>query len=362
MLRSLVSAAFLFTALILRSQVFSYQVIDPLQSVLTHLAGPNVLITAAGIQNDPVLFATFHDSTASIGLDSGLVLVNGAHFVVMGPNNVPNASFGTFPGPFDQDLANLSVPYGPTLDVSRLDINLVPLGDTLSLRYVFGSEEYDEWVCSVKDDRIAFFLDGPGISGPFLGNAINIALLPSGLPVTVNTVNSGLPGINGNAGLCFLNAGWPQDTTYYINNDFGLGTQFDAYTTVLTARAVVVPGETYHLKIIIADLDDDNFDSAVFLEAGSLRCNELPTMLQEATGDDAPLIWADASGMLHVLNDGLTAPVRVRVFDPVGRLLAHDLAASNGARWSLPLDNVQGTLLVEVTAGGQRITGRIFVP
>ncbi|MBP6389838.1 MAG: hypothetical protein KA175_05910 [Flavobacteriales bacterium] len=116
------------------------------------------------------------------------------------------------------------------------------------------------------------------------------------------------------------------------------------------------------MKLIIADLDDDNFDSAVFLEAGSLRCNELPTMLPEGTGDDAPRIWADASGMLHVLNDGLIAPVRVRVFDPVGRLLAQDLAASNGARWSLPLDGVRGTLLVEVNAGGHRITGRIFVP
>ncbi|MBK8339557.1 MAG: choice-of-anchor L domain-containing protein [Flavobacteriales bacterium] len=361
-MRSLALTSFLCTATIAHAQVVSYQVVDPLQSVLSHLAGPNVIVTAAGIQNDPVLFATFIDSTASIGLDSGLVLVNGAHFVVMGPNNVPNASFGTFPGPFDQDLANLSVPYGPTLDVSRLDINLVPLGDTLSLRYVFGSEEYDEWVCSVKDDRIAFFLDGPGISGPFLGNAINIALLPSGLPVTVNTVNSGQPGINGNAGLCFLNVGWPQDTSYYINNDFGLGTQLDAYTTVLTARAVVVPGETYHLKIIIADLDDDNFDSAVFLEAGSLRCNELPTMLPEATGDGAPLIWADASGMFHVLNDGLAAPVRVRVFDPVGRLLVEDIAAQNGARWSLPLQDAKGTLLVEVSAGEERITGRIFMP
>ena len=40
-------------------------------------------------------------------------------------------------------------------------------------------------------------------------------------------------------------------------------------TTVLTATASIVPGETYHIKLAICDVGDPYYDSNVFIKAGS---------------------------------------------------------------------------------------------
>mgnify|MGYP007100240108 CR=1 FL=1 len=62
-------------------------------------------------------------------------------------------------------------------------------------------------------------------------------------------------------------------TDYYINNGTGstpnvnFGTQYDGHTKVLPATTTVQCGETYHIKIAIANVSDNAYDSAVFLEA-----------------------------------------------------------------------------------------------
>ena len=40
-------------------------------------------------------------------------------------------------------------------------------GDSIAFNYVFGSDEYLEWVNSSYNDIFAFFLSGPGIVGPY---------------------------------------------------------------------------------------------------------------------------------------------------------------------------------------------------
>ncbi|CAN5396095.1 hypothetical protein BH11BAC1_BH11BAC1_28620 [soil metagenome] len=62
--------------------------------------------------------------------------------------------------------------------------------------------------------------------------------------------------------------------------------QYDGYTTVLTARAGVIPCETYHLKIAIADVTDGVYDSGVFLEGGSFKSTGIFQVAYN--GGDAP--------------------------------------------------------------------------
>ncbi|MBL7941454.1 MAG: choice-of-anchor L domain-containing protein, partial [Flavobacteriales bacterium] len=71
---------------------------------------------------------------------------------------------------------------------------------------------------------------------------------------------------------------------YYIHNGNGgqspyNGSNFyiqpDGFTTVIQAYSAVQCGETYHIKIAIADAGDSSFNSYVFLEAASFSSNSL---------------------------------------------------------------------------------------
>ncbi|MEO8589671.1 MAG: choice-of-anchor L domain-containing protein [Flavobacteriales bacterium] len=340
---------------------------DPAALALTHLNGPNVVLSNVFSQTiDAQQVGLFNDSTMSIGLDSGMVMSTGQIYGVLGPNSIPNMSFGGGYTTGDPDLMTMSTYYANVIgDPGILQMDLVPAGDTLEVRYVFGSEEYDEYVCSDKDDRVGMFLSGPGIAGPFSNGAINMALLPgSNLPVTVNTLNRGINGANGNLGLCGLNPLWQMDTIFYINNDFGLGTQLDGYSVVLTARAVVMPGAIYHLKIAIADVGDVNYDSAIFLPEGAIRCTELSTGLQGLGGDAAHAVWfSEQDRTVHVRGLGPEGgPLLVEVFDPTGRLVQRSTATGNGTLWSAPLlGDFGGVAIVRAWQQDQLVTGKVFV-
>jgi hypothetical protein len=52
-------------------------------------------------------------------------------------------------------------------------------------------------------------------------------------------------------------------------NTSNIETNFNGRTIPLTATATVIPGQTYHFKMVLADASDSGFDSAVFLQGGS---------------------------------------------------------------------------------------------
>ena len=175
-----------------------------------------------------------------------------------------------------------------------------------SFRYVWGSEEYYEYVSSAFNDAFAFFLNGE-----------NIAKLPDGVTdVSINNVN------------------------HYTNEEFFIGNdvsewpgiqypkiEADGFTTHLTARGY--PKETQewnHIKLVcecmkfspstslhsstyiilcillallaVADTADHILDSYVLLEAGSFSCvdnTQAPSMSSAPTTSSAPTdIHSDA--------------------------------------------------------------------
>jgi hypothetical protein len=149
-------------------------------------------------------------------------------------------------------------------DVAILEFDFVPTGDTLRFNYIFGSDEYLTWVNSSYNDIFAFLLSGPGITGPyaspagFPGGAVNIAQLPNTtppLPITISSVNNVL------------------NSSYYIDNQPNVGIYLNGYTVTLEAYSLVQCGETYHIKLAIADGSDTALESAVILEEGSFSSN-----------------------------------------------------------------------------------------
>jgi PKD repeat protein len=114
---------------------------------------------------------------------------------------------------------------------------------------VFGSEEYDEWVGKGFNDVFAFYVNGH-----------NCALVPSTTdPVSVDSINAN------------------KNSAYFVDNtDAHLNTQLDGLTTVLSCSSPVNGGQLNHMKLAIADSGDQDLDSDVLLQAGSLTVNRPP--------------------------------------------------------------------------------------
>lgn len=214
-------------------------------------------------------FGYFEQGGEVIGLEKGIILSTGKITNAEGPNNDSGKS-GKFNVPSrDPDLIQLAGS-DTIMDVTALEFDFTPLDSNVTFRYVFASEEYCEYVDNVFNDVFGFFISGPGISGGFSDNAENVALIPGTRDfVTINSINHlrNADYYIGNereedANQCGIN---------YAPSDLRNLIQFDGFTKVLTAQLSLIPCETYHLKLVVADVGDDSWDSAVFLESESFN-------------------------------------------------------------------------------------------
>ncbi|MCK4662784.1 MAG: OmpA family protein [Bacteroidales bacterium] len=208
--------------------------------------------------------AYFISDCNSINVKKGIVLSTGNVFTISLPNNIGNTGISNFT-PGDKNLERIA--NGPTFDAAVLEFDFYPEADTISFNYFFGSEEYPEFVNKGVNDVFAFLISGTGID-----NVKNLAILPYGnIPVTVDNINE-----YQNKAFFIENKLWiPGNYEYFKYNqwagELAYTFQFDGLTTVLTAKCNVVPNTKYHIKIAIADVGDDIYDSGVFLEAGSFK-------------------------------------------------------------------------------------------
>jgi gliding motility-associated-like protein len=216
----------------------------------------------------------FKLGTQDIGIYDGVVMSSGNVGSVPTASNVSGGTSGTMTNNMDADLSAVIAP-STSRDAAVYTIDFIPSSDTLSFNFVFASEEYPEFVCSFND-AFGFFLSGPGITGPYTNMAKNIALVPnSTTPILVGTVNNGSS--VGNLQPCITT-----NSQYYVDNvnvpapgQSQYAFEFDGFTTVMTAQAVVIPCNTYRIKLAVADANDQVYDTAVFLEANSFGTNGL---------------------------------------------------------------------------------------
>ena len=195
----------------------------------------------------------------NIGMESGLIIVSGGASVAVGPNNSFEIMVPSTCGAYhDNDLATIAS--GPTVDVAVLEFDFIPWDNTVSFSFVFGSEEYMEWVGTDYNDVFGFFVEGINPAGGYYDHQ-NMALIPGTTEVvSINNVN--------------LN----HNSEYYVDNTGGTTIQFDGFTTVIEVSFSVVPMSSYHIKMAICDVGDEFADSGVFLEAHSFSTNFEYTM------------------------------------------------------------------------------------
>ncbi len=203
---------------------------------------------------------------------------------VPGPNNADNATTNNGQ-PGDASL-NALLPVGQTTkDAAVLTFDFVPDASSVSFKYVFSSEEYNEFVGRGLQRRLRV-----------LRERHELRHRGRRSPCRVDTINGGNPfGTNpSNASELFRN----NDP-----NDPGpptIDTQMDGLTTVLTCTAPVTANQTNTMKLAIGDVGDSAFDSDVFIEAGSLT-TEPPTDVPDAPTD---VTAAPGDGSAHGELDG----------------------------------------------------------
>ncbi len=236
----------------------------PPEDMVNMLTGGGVTVSNITLNCPEGAYGTFNGLASNIGIETGIMLATGPLDIAVGPNNSGSAGEDNFGIGYDMltDIAGF-----PTFNACILEFDIIPEGDILSFNYVFGSEEYNEFVCSNYNDVFAFFVTGTNPAGPDYVNT-NVAIIPgTTIPVAINSVNNGTPGGSGTAGGC-ISLDYPM---YYVDNAGGVSVQYDGFTVVLSATVEVIPFETYHFILALADAGDGVWDSGVFLEAGSFE-------------------------------------------------------------------------------------------
>lgn len=247
---------------------------NTVESILqNHLAGPGVLITGCDCPDVFSAPAKFNNQTGNVTYPqigsfnrngytafpfaTGLVMTTGNVSVAAGPNSSGSSTSSVSPYYAESQLSSLAT--SSINGSASLEFDFIAMADEFAFNYIFGSEEYCEYVNSSFNDVFAFFLTGID-PVTYTVTTKNVAIVPGTVntPVSINNVNSGNPCGSGGA-----------NTAYYINNPSGNGVEYDGYTTALAAQAVIFACQTYHMKLAVANVGDNSLDSGVFLEEGS---------------------------------------------------------------------------------------------
>jgi len=249
-------------------------------------------ITFNGMTGDDVYITVglFQGMSDVVGFEEGIVMCTDGIFstIIEGANDNVGDNFQD-----DPDLLQISG-QNTLLNNAIIEFDFTVNSDSVKFNYVFASTEYPMFTCTTFNDAFGFFLSGPGLNGPFTNNAVNIALVPdSDTPVAINTVNSGMSSNPGEEPICeAANPNWIADSQYFVDNsDLPEGdVQFEGMTTTLQAEERIECGGVYHIKLAIGNAIDQQFDSGVFIEAGSFAA------FGEVFASFAPVFGEDAGG------------------------------------------------------------------
>lgn len=203
--------------------------------------------------------AAFNANGSDFPFQSGVILSSGSVANAPGPND-NTQSAGGWPG--DADLeANTSAT--DTNNASFIQFDFTPLTEDLSFNFIMASEEYDQNFECTFSDAFAFIL-----TDLTTGVSENLAVLPgTTIPIEVTNIRPEVPGQCAAVNEEFFD----RYNFLPFNDEDAAATNFNGQTVSLAATSTVIIGNTYSIKLVVADQGDNAFDIAVFLEAGSFN-------------------------------------------------------------------------------------------
>ena len=306
-------------------------------TVAQQLFGSNVTVVAATLHGQNSQAGVFSGasgySPSWLAFDSGVIFATGAAASLPTTNTADNYSQGltTYGVGGNADFA--AIGGNSSHNASYIDVTFIPTTDRIALQFVFGSDEYNEFVYGGVADAMAVWVNGT-----------NIAVTPNGDPIGVDTINQ--------AGTYSPDYGVPGPSaapSLFVNNDLNNGggtipTEMDGFTRTLGATITVNAGVENTIRIGISDIGDGVWDSWLLIKADSVQANLIAQNDTVGTTLNTPVTFAPLANDIDF--DGDTKSIVNIADQPIG--IGQTITLASGAKVLL---NSDATLTVTPATG-----------
>ncbi|WP_121667338.1 T9SS type B sorting domain-containing protein [Mesonia aquimarina] len=299
---------------------------SPADELINFLINDGCIEISNAEYSSPLSVSSFNNNEGSFPISEGIIIRSGeANFSegIYTGNNL-SSQINTQGDEFLQSLVENSGQDVTITDVAYLEFDFIPLSNSFSFNFLFASNEYGEWQC-VSNDAIAFVLTNLNTQ-----QSQNLAVLPSStIPISVKNIRNNL----------YNNSCSSENpslfNTYVVSDPNASTLNMRGYTNIMTASANINSGDPYRLRFIIGDSNDSDYDSAIFIEAGSFE-----TTLD--LGEDQRL----CPGEIEILDTGLNSNIYDHTWILNGEIIngenSSTLEVSQGGTYELILNNNNG--------------------
>lgn len=253
--------------------------------------GEGVTVTGASYTGDNLSSAIYSDEDGVaenvLPGSEGVILSTGfaGYFTNNSSESNLSGSRSWDSGGVDNNADFNAVAGQTTYDASYLDVSFTSEGDTLTMQFVFASDEYPEFTNSIYNDVVAVWING------------------SYVPMAVGDGNASVTTINGTDTL----------NLYKDNTEDQFNTEMDGFTVTMSLTIPVIPTtdpndpQVNTIRIGIADASDSGYDSNVIIGGGSVQS------VMVANDDDASIFTGGTKTLDVLSNDDNAAAGIVEV-------------------------------------------------
>ena len=189
-----------------------------------------------------------------------------------------------------------------TYDASYLDVDFIPDGSVMTMQFVFSSEEYPEFQNSIYQDFVGVWVNGQQIEMDVGDGDTD--------PGNINTTNN----IN----------------MFVDNSNDDYNTEMDGFTITMTLTMVVNPDVVNSIRIGIADVGDNQYDSNLLIAGNSIQTDLV------ALSDDVN-VYPDGTTSFNVLaNDVSQTGSTLTITHINGQAVSYDPVTGIGTTITLP--------------------------
>ena len=238
-----------------------------------NVAGAGITVVSASYSGANTQAGTFTSATGYpaewLAFDSGVILSSGSTTSVIGSNTSTSTTVDAPGTGTDPDFT--AIGGGITsYDAASLTVQFIPTSNKVTLQFVLGSEEYNEYVYANFNDAIGVWVNGQHVS-----------LTPAGREISIDTINQAATfnPSNGNQSRDPFPSNGVFDSaspSLFVNNSTGAyTTQMDGFTVTLSLVANVTIGQVNTIKIGVADIGDAQYDTWLFVRENSLQATTI---------------------------------------------------------------------------------------